>query len=172
MAGRVSSKTLTHDVIFSSIAPPKYTGLSPDYVSHNQLMNTFSSCILLLKKPQNMSSSTGRFYLILLIIVFIIGNFLPRLFLSFCLIIVSKYASILLASLERSIYLYRENERGREREYNFSCHFHVEDLADFFPSYTKFPNNSWFLLQCFHPEASCLVEWLTCSSIMETLKIR
>ena len=116
MAGRVSSKTLTHDVIYSSIAPPKYTGLSPDYVSHNQLMNTFSSCILLLKKPQNMSSSTGRFYLILLIIVFIIGNFLPRLFLSFCLIIVSKYASILLASLERSIYLYRENERGRERE--------------------------------------------------------
>lgn len=154
MAGRVSSKTLTHDVIFSSIAPPKYTGLSPDYVSHNQLMNTFSSCILLLKKPQNVSSSTGRFYLILLIIVFIIGNFLPRLFLSFCLIIVSKYASILLASLERSIYLYRENER----EYNFSCHFHVEDLVDFFPSYTKFPNNSWLLLQCFHPEASCLVE--------------
>ena len=60
-------RCLTYYVILSGIAPPKYTGFSPEYVSHNQVMNTFWSCILLLEEPQNFSSSTGRFCLTLLI---------------------------------------------------------------------------------------------------------
>ena len=94
-------QTLMH-VILSGIAPPKYTGFS---VWHNQGMNTFWSSILLLQEPQNLSRSTKRFCLMLLIFVSVIGNFLPRLFFSCPLMPVYTYTSntisILSALLER-----------------------------------------------------------------------
>ena len=53
-------QTLTHDVILSGIAPPKYTGFSPEYEPHNQVMNNFWICILLMEERQNLSSSTWK----------------------------------------------------------------------------------------------------------------
>ena len=98
-------QTLAYDVVMFDIAPAKNTGFSPEYVWHNQVMNTFRSLLLLLEKLQNVSSSNGRFCLILLSFVSTIVDILPSLFLTFCLMPVSNYPwntmSVLSVLLER-----------------------------------------------------------------------